>query len=430
MYVLKGFASHDLLVNNAYGAVNTIGQLSLMGLTYAKDTGEYTHSSSANTKLTTFLSADSGVFKAPSVDTLDSVFSIINWIYTKSLNVSGQLYGDELAEEIIKAFQSSAKNIELGEIVTDGVYYIPEWVSFELNAISGSYFRIWFADASFRAQYDEFEITVVPPIENLDTFFMSLSKVKAAVDAVGFADSLTKIEVARGECPETVLRSMTYNYIYPANTAETVATNWAVLVYGVAGNNIDSIKDAIIEYILANSTYTREQWITILPDIFRRTEFVVAPNWTSYAIENREIAAGIYSPAIKTNEVLSLIKKAAPAYSDTHINSYSEIIAHHYKCLGLAVVGGAENRDSLYSLTDVYPDYLAVASTSQDFNRMSEASRDFCEDLENMIIIAEKMTKYSDIPSGYTRLIRDGVLYIVKSIGNIHYLVAAKSNNS
>jgi len=125
-----------------------------------------------------------------------------------------------------------------------------------------------------------------------------------------------------------------------------------------------------------------------------------------------------------------LIKKAAPAYSDTHINSYSEIIAHHYKCLGLAVVGGAENRDSLYSLTDVYPDYLAVASTSQDFNRMSEASRYFCEDLENMIIIAEKMTKYSDIPSGYTRLIRDGVLYFVKSIGNIHYLVAAKSNNS
>ena len=45
-----------------------------------------------------------------------------------------------------------------------------------------------------------------------------------------------------------------------------------------------------------------------------------------------------------------------------------------------------------------------------------------------MLIAAESMDEYSDIPTGFSRVIRDDKLFLVFSMGNIHYLMVAKKN--
>jgi hypothetical protein len=65
-----------------------------------------------------------------------------------------------------------------------------------------------------------------------------------------------------------------------------------------------------------------------------------------------------------------------------------------------------------------------------DFNRMTLSTRGFLSILQEMLNWAEIMSEHSSIPTtaGYTRTIRNGVLYIVKNYQNINYLVAAKKN--
>ena len=64
----------------------------------------------------------------------------------------------------------------------------------------------------------------------------------------------------------------------------------------------------------------------------------------------------------------------------------------------------------------------------EDFNRQSKETREFSEKLMKMFIVTESMDEYSDIPVGFSRVKRNGKLFLVWSTQNIHFLMAAKSN--
>jgi len=48
--------------------------------------------------------------------------------------------------------------------------------------------------------------------------------------------------------------------------------------------------------------------------------------------------------------------------------------------------------------------------------------------MNTLLLIAESMTDFSSIPVGYTRIKRDGKLYVSRSYLNVNYLVSAKQN--
>jgi hypothetical protein len=225
-----------------------------------------------------------------------------------------------------------------------------------------------------------------------------------------------------------VIRTSTFNYIDPNNSTHTVSTDWTVLIYGVAGDNIDSIKDAIMTYILANSVHLREDWVGIFPDIFKRTEFILLPLWEQYAIPNKLLSTGIYSPQVKIADVVTKMGQYAKQYATSHIDSHVTAMGHPYRSLALLSIGSPDNRNAQYELTDVFPDWLAVASTSIDFNRMSQDTQNWASMLEDMLIAAEAAGNFTVIPQGMMKVHRDGILYLAKSFKNINYLVVAKSN--
>ena len=44
-----------------------------------------------------------------------------------------------------------------------------------------------------------------------------------------------------------------------------------ICLSGQAGDNIDSVKDRIVEYILENSSNSQSDWEQIMPDLFKRS---------------------------------------------------------------------------------------------------------------------------------------------------------------
>ena len=180
-----------------------------------------------------------------------------------------------------------------------------------------------------------------------------------------------------------------------------------------------------MKYILANSTHTRNEWTQILPDIFKRTEYVLAPHWNQYAVPNRTLQAGVYSPTVKATDIVAILQAVIPSYSLTHVQNHASVFGHNYNSLAISAIGGIDNRDSLYEFVQVFPDYIDVGSNAVDFNRMSPETQQFSTFLSEMLIIAETMNQFTELPNGYTKLIRDNIVFIVRTYMNIQFLVVA-----
>lgn len=433
MYVLKGFIINSLFVNNTVGQTSVMGEMTTQSATYAIEKGSYKNDTiSPDITMISFTSATDGVLQPVANDLRDRVLAIAKWVYDQ-VNTGVQLYADQLLQAILLQFQSTAGSFQCGDILTDGnSHWCPEWVSWVDNTLTQAgtqnQIKLWFSDASFQAQFDDYSFVIVPPITPLDNFFLAGTQVDQQVNARTVSQFFDQMQAARGNNPETIQLVMTYNYIDPNNATHIVPTNWGVLIYGAAGDNVDAIQQALINYILANSAHLQPDWEAILPDLFRRTEFILLPLEDQYAIPDNALNTGLYATITNLTRVNALFKAQVPSYPAAHIDAHLSVMANPYKNLQIAVVGSTDNRNNWYELGQVFPDLLSVLTTSTDFGRMSTDTRNFLVALSQMLITAETMGPFTDIPRGYTRVTRDGALYLVFNYENINYLVAAKQN--
>ena len=186
--------------------------------------------------------------------------------------------------------------------------------------------KIWFADDSFRRQYSGYDILIVPAVETLDDLFGSRSAVQTLLTARSVTQLLKLVETgataAAPNTPYNVTVAQEYDWVDRADTSYTINSVWVVAIWGAAGNNPDVIRGELVDYILDRTTHSRTEWEEILPDLFISTEFLIVPNWDQYALPNKTLQAGIYSPSLKLSEGLALAKKGMPTYADAHLNSY------------------------------------------------------------------------------------------------------------
>lgn len=433
MFVLKAFAANAQYTNNALGVVNAIGEISTQSLTYARDKGQYRGAVSSDITLITFTAAQDNTAVVLTQAMSDHVIGVVKGVYDYITAHPGLIAADQLLAYLLTTFSADAENFISGNIVPDANgNYAPEWLQWSnktITGLGGNALRVWFADASFQSQYDDFQIVIVPPLVNLNDFFKTPTDVQAALNAQTPVALMGAVAAAKQGYPETVLAAETFNYVDPFDPTHLIPTTWYAIVYGAAGNNPDSISDALVSYILANSTHTKPEWTPILPDIFRRTEFMLIPMWDQYAIANMVIQAGIYSPIANLKRAVALLKTVIndPVnYPEAHIDDHATVMAHPYKSLQILSIGSPSNRDSLYELGNVFPDILAVASTSLDFGRMQPGTQTFLDALADMLPSAETLTQFTSIPTGMTRVTRNGHVFLVKRVGNIDYLILAK----
>jgi hypothetical protein len=100
---------------------------------------------------------------------------------------------------------------------------------------------------------------------------------------------------------------------------------------------------------------------------------------------------------------------------------------HPYKSITVACVAGPDNRAGAANIKDVFPDYINVGTLSQDFNRMSESSRNWSNLLERMFIEAETATEFTVLPQDMRIVKRNNIFYIGAVLNNIQFIMAPRS---
>lgn len=429
MYQLKGFISIKDLIDNTVGVVSPFGELSLWSQTYTKDRGEYENPDIPGFRLSSIYSLDTTIGKVK-LDSLlaNRVLVFSKWVFDYFSLQEQPISRSVFSTDALSVFGIELTNFNFGEFITANNVTLPEWLTWKNNNFPDNEIKIWFSDDSFSEQFEETEIIVIPPLVNLDNFFLSPINVKTDVERRTFSETMDLIQLAKNKNPETIIRTETYSYNNNLYPGFVFSTNWSILIYGKAGDNPDTIKEAIITYILQNSTHTRDQWTAILPDLFKRTEFMIMPIWYRYAIPNKTVQAGLYSPVIKPKIDLLVTKAILKEYDPLHIDTYVTFFNNQYKSLSLSCVGSADNRNNSFTITDYFSDYINVNTGSLDFNRMDVNTQNWALLLEEMIMVAENMTYFSTIPSKMRRVIRGGFVFISMNYQNVQYLVSSKLN--
>jgi len=408
-----------------------LGEISTWSLTYSKDPTEYFNTGISGYRLIclkSYNTEDDQRIVVPNnviAQVLNMVQTCYNFCYEHI-----EPYDPLVLQQTLRtSFEGVASNVVVGPILVSESISMPQWISWE-NTLSGDWtIKIWLADEAFQEQYDEYDITVVPPIPgNLDAFFGTTESIKTMMSNFSFPSFMDRIQIEKQKTPESFTRVLTYNFIPPETTELPIQTNWGLLIYGVLGDNQDAMRQAIVDYTIQNSTHTIEQWAVIMPDLFKRTEFVIVPRWDLYAIENLSIEAGLYSCAVDPLETIEYVKSKIGFYSAGHIQTNLTIAPHFHKYLALCIINGPDNQTGKAKFKDILKDYTFAPTNSLDYNRMTVYTREWINILTNMLVIAENMDALTTIPTYMRKIRRDNKLYVSTIYDNVNYIVYAKNN--
>ena len=436
MYSLKGFITIPIFEDNVVGSVSPIGELSTRSRTYSREVGLYADELYQNVNLVSFSSQDETGKIEVSPAYRDNVLKVTQWIYEQCIDGTFSNDGSALVSAILTEFSPDLEDLSIGEMVTDGTYWLPEFITWKakntgpdegsgLTTVDNQ-IKLWFSDESFQSQYDEYEIVVIPPLENLDQLFDLYETVNDLISARDLSNKILNVENATGGDPYTYLRNESFDWLDQFSDTNTIETNWLVAIYGIAGNNIDNIKNALTTYALENSSHTREEWLVIMPDLFRISEFIIRPLWEFYSIPNETLVAGIYSPVGRVKDLTALAEEACVGYETNHVTDVVEFINFIYKSIGLLIVGSPENRDGLIVFSDFITDYINVPTTSLDFNRMQPETQEWVNLMYSMVKEAEEMTDFSTLEVGFSRVYRDENMYVAYNFSGFNFLMLSK----
>lgn len=429
MHLIKGFVSIANQVNNFPNQISLLGELSTWCRTYSKEIGEYYLESLPDLRLSTFVSNDSVTGDAIELtnEKSEHILSIVNSMIQYSDTNTPPFNTIEYRNEIIEQFTGEISAFNFGPFRSTGDLTLPEWVSWTMMS-DNTDIKIWLSDVAFREQYDNYEIVVIPPIEPVDALFNNYAETIINLASKTLEELNEEIQLEKDVHPETYLRINTFNLINSLNDTQFYSTVWGILIYGKAGDNIDSIKDAVVEYILERSSHTRAEWEVLMPDLFKRTEFIFIPRWDIISIPNLTTASELYSNMIKPAEAIEYAKDYVDFLNDNFIDNNIYLMPYDYKAIMLIALNGVNNVPGKQKLDELYPDYIPVASTTLDFGRMQPATQNFVLRLGELLIAAETVTPYSTVAGGFRKIFREGKLYVSSVLDNVNYLVAAKSN--
>jgi len=424
---LKGFITISDLVDNSVTTTSAVGELSATSANYRPDNRQYISDSVSGIRLHLFSTknSDGSNYTLTKPDVLgEEVLEFASYI-NSGAKAGRFTINVEVFNNIVRAERPDvAATMITGAMVSSvqGHFY-PSYVTWTVN---GTEVRIWFADGAFRHQFDEFTIIPISPVESLNDLHRPYSEISNLL----VEDTKRQIGIANqisANSPYTSLQPVTVQWYDKQGTTIKDLT-WLVVLYGVAGNNPDSINRALREYILANSDFTEVEWFDVHPKLFRPTEFILVPMWHRESIPTNSSQPGIYSPSVNVKEMLDLSAPALQNYDQAHIDSHLEFTANIYKSLAMTAIGGEGNVDGIVDFSERFPDYMLVDTTSLDFNKVSPFTQNWMILMHRQLLEAENANEFSQLDADFSRLKRDGVDFIVSTYDGVNYLVVQRTS--
>ncbi len=427
MYNLKAFLGINALANNTPENISPVGELSNVAMTYAIEKGYYSNTDYPNVELISFTSKKDDATISVPANYSQLLLKIGQWAF--NLSIAGELNDDEEAFRLLfmAEYQDVVRDVEIGKMVLAKTSWLPSYIKF-VHDTSGEENRVqvWLSDPAFQSQYDDYQIVVIPPAEPVDSFQQVEEKVAELLSKFNVPNLHERVLEKTGGEPYTYIVSKTYDWHDRNDETSTLPTVWSVAIYGRAGNNPTVIKNALAEYILANSAYSRPDWVPVFPDIFTSTEFAIVPMWHKQSVPDETVRGALYSPIVPYDESLTIAQKYINYDNPDFVRQNLEISTVHYKSLAIVTSGGIENRDDVFKLSEMFKDYAMLVPGGPDFNRMSPRTVAWVRKLLTGIIIAEEMDEYTIIDSQYSRIEKDGRTYIGFDYEDVLYLVLTR----
>lgn len=434
MYSAYSFVTIQSMIDNEPGQLSALGELSGPAMTFSREKGIYGSSTAPSVRIINFRSttADDStntttLITMPTTHS-DALLAASQWFAEQS--IAGTFTAD--AAQTAQFFTAEFSNFTLQDIgkmyVNSAGQYLPGSITVKLNTVSeDNVLRLWFADEAFRSEYGFYEIQVLPPVDNIDDLTKDYEDVIPVLQALTIAGQLKRADAQFSQWPTTHLLGRQYAWYDFEDATQTTPATFVVAIWGAAGNNDDAIRDAIRDYILDNSEYGQDRWEIHFPDLFIPTEFYIIPLWDRFSIPFQTLLSGVYSPTVKPADAVTIAEATMDGYATDWITSNLDIAGTVYKSVVFLALGNEKNRLAKPTFAEQWPGYAALSTTHIDFDRLDSKTQAFILLLNDMLFSAETLTEYSDLPTGMTRVTRNGKLYLSASLYDCQYLMLTKA---
>lgn len=428
MYSLYGFVEIPNFENNSPDNTATVGELSALGRNFSTEVGQYTVASYPNVQLVSISSRRDDALVDVGLTYYDAVLHISQWLFDKSTN--GQLGNDVtiIRQALTAQFGASCNIKEVGTVLTqNGSYYFPAYLTLSLtNAGEDNDIYIWYADQYFTqlVPYPLFDMRGILPFDSIDVLMGPPESALAALKAITGATFANKAQEVAGNKPQSHIWSNDYDWRCLTNDDITYKCPLGVLINGIAGLNIDHIQDFLRALILSLSAHSVEDWRKVLPQLFKSTEFYIVPTWDRKSLANQDTTTRLYSPTLRMTK--ALMKR----YTDKYMAGFTAdwldanlcYSGSAWKNLGFLSVGNPDNYGAKTAFDDQFPEYAVVNSLSPEFSKIPGRVRLFITQLFTLFDAAENASGTSLVPTGFTRVERNGISYITFTYESCQYL--------
>lgn len=439
MKVIQGFVSRAAWTLNTPGAVSAddvsvVFELSPIAKTYGRSVGEFHVTNAAGEIVHVFINRDQdteAVFE-PSAAIISEISDVVRLTESYLATAIPPYNENELRLFVQAEMNNQIHSLTVGEIERYAPEdhppgtTIPTWISWQSLRDDGYLIKVWLHTRSFEAQYSAGEILTTSPVVPLDSFFNNYQEVVDSFKNRPLTEYMARINADRGDQPETQLEFLRVNFVNRLNPSQKTPIDWAALIYGRSMNDIDSIKEAIVRDVLRQTQKTEQEWRQIFPELFERTEFLIFPRWDLLSHENATPEASLFKSILNVQAQTQYLKSKLPYMDPEDIDQKAEIFPVDYKAAMCVVVPGIANAPGIQNLDSQFPDYLPVNTSSVDFGRMSQKTRDWVLRLVEMLAEAEVMTTYSTVPYGYRRYEYEGIMYLSTTYEGVNYRVASR----
>lgn len=436
--ILQGFyLMPEVADNSETGKIALFGELASLTRTFTKDEKNFADPQYPGVELVTFQTVDElKVSVTPSAAFQKTVVALGSWILTQFKG--NKIPTNAKLKEFINAIGvefPSLEDVKIGSISANetGTRNCIDWISFGL--VDGTHrwsCKIWCSNKSMFNEYEGGELIVIPPIEPIDGLQNPHSTVVQLLDKVKPMTIVEKMDSLQGRYRATSTRSVQLIWRDPNDTSVTEVTNWYVLAYGNLINDLDLIKNAIRDYLSQHSAY--QNWDKVYPELYSSNEFVYIPLYDDVAFPESPIEDGALASIVRVGNINAIAQTRIPnGYSQTaNINTFManhlSIMAHTYRTAMIVTLANPANRNSIFKLQQLYPDYRALPTTDVDFDRMGEQTKEWSIALSKALELAWNFKETDVAPEGYYKIKRGVKTYLGFMVHGYVHLVLIREN--
>lgn len=428
---IRGYISMAALADNRPNVVAQFGEFSTKTDTFTRDPQHFQNDTMPGVMFVGLFSEDNNNHWVIDNPTGTQILSVGKWVYDQYLanliprNTSKAAFVAALTTQF-----PTCKNFAVNQLLAGPASNknMPDYIRFDIGTTHGV--QIWFADSAIKAQYDHYEVNIIPPLQDVRMFNNHLSAVQTAIFNRSLGDIRRQAEAIIGEDPPTYDTTYTLTWKDPSGSGATLDTTWTVIGYGPLSTEEEAIKDAIKQYLTDNAPEV--DWSKIFPSLYSASEFVIVPMWLQTSPATEGVDLGSYSPFTLVNDIKTIMTPRLPVgYStstniSTHLNAYLEVIGFIWRSITLATVGSPSNLGTNRKLSSIVPDMLNVPTTNADYGRMSPETAAFITKLTSCLEAARNFTPTSIPPAGFLKRISGGRIYLTFNHGEYKIMVLTR----